>query len=324
MKKFIIPLEDKLNNVIVILGPTASGKTKLSIELAKDIHGEIVSADSMQVYKYMDVGTAKPDEEEKQGIKHYLIDEITPDREFSVAGFQQLAIKYIDDIINRGKVPIVSGGTGLYIDSLIYNIGFGDTICDWELREKLKNEALEKGNEYLHNKLKEIDPEAAEKIHMNNVKRVIRAIEVYTYTQKPISMHQEESRKNPSKYSFMIFGLRMDREKLYERINQRVDLMMEKGLVQEVKKLIEMGYDKSTIAMQGIGYKEILSYLRGEITLDEAVYVLKRDTRHYAKRQLTWFNRMKDVSWIDIDQNSNLNEIIKNIKDVIATSGIIL
>ncbi len=324
MKKFIIPLEDKLNNVIVILGPTASGKTKLSIELAKDIHGEIVSADSMQVYKYMDVGTAKPDEEEKQGIKHYLIDEITPDREFSVAGFQQLAIKYIDDIINRGKVPIVSGGTGLYIDSLIYNIGFGDTICDWELREKLKNEALEKGNEYLHNKLKEIDPEAAEKIHMNNVKRVIRAIEVYTYTQKPISMHQEESRKNPSKYSFMIFGLRMDREKLYERINQRVDLMMEKGLVQEVKKLIEMGYDKSIIAMQGIGYKEILSYLRGEITLDEAVYVLKRDTRHYAKRQLTWFNRMKDVSWIDIDQNSNLNEIIKNIKDVIATSGIIL
>lgn len=317
-------MEDKLNNVIVILGPTASGKTKLSIELAKDIHGEIVSADSMQVYKYMDVGTAKPDEEEKQGIKHYLIDEITPDREFSVAGFQQLAIKYIDDIINRGKVPIVSGGTGLYIDSLIYNIEFGDTICDWELREKLKNEALEKGNEYLHNKLKEIDPEAAEKIHMNNVKRVIRAIEVYTYSQKPISMHQEESRKNPSKYSFMIFGLRMDREKLYERINQRVDLMLEKGLVQEVKKLIEMGYDKSTIAMQGIGYKEILSYLRGEITLDEAVYVLKRDTRHYAKRQLTWFNRMKDVTWIDIDQNSNLNEIIKNIKDVIATSGIIL
>ncbi len=313
-----------MNNVIVILGPTASGKTKLSIELAKDIHGEIVSADSMQVYKYMDVGTAKPDEEEKQGIKHYLIDEITPDREFSVAGFQQLAIKYIDDIINRGKVPIVSGGTGLYIDSLIYNIEFGDTICDWELREKLKNEALEKGNEYLHNKLKEIDPEAAEKIHMNNVKRVIRAIEVYTYSQKPISMHQEESRKNPSKYSFMIFGLRMDREKLYERINQRVDLMLEKGLVQEVKKLIEMGYDKSTIAMQGIGYKEILSYLRGEITLDEAVYVLKRDTRHYAKRQLTWFNRMKDVTWIDIDQNSNLNEIIKNIKDVIATSGIIL
>jgi len=313
-----------LDNVIVILGPTASGKTKLSIELAKDIRGEIVSADSMQIYKYMDIGTAKPDEEEKQGIKHYLIDEVTPDSEFSVARFQQLAKNYIDDIIDRSKVPIVSGGTGLYIDSLIYNIEFGDTICDWELREKLKNEALEKGNEYLHNKLKEIDPEAAEKIHMNNVKRVIRAIEVYTYTKKTISMHQKESRRNPPKYNFTIFGLRMDREKLYERINQRVDLMMEKGLVKEVKKLVEMGYDNSTIAMQGIGYKEILSYLKGEITLDEAIYVLKRDTRHYAKRQLTWFNRMEDVTWIDIDQNSNLTEIIKNIKEVIATSGIIL
>lgn len=313
-----------MDNVIVILGPTASGKTKLSIELAKDIRGEIVSADSMQIYKYMDIGTAKPDEEEKQGIKHYLIDEVTPDSEFSVARFQQLAKNYIDDIIDRSKVPIVSGGTGLYIDSLIYNIEFGDTICDWELREKLKNEALEKGNEYLHNKLKEIDPEAAEKIHMNNVKRVIRAIEVYTYTKKTISMHQKESRRNPPKYNFTIFGLRMDREKLYERINQRVDLMMEKGLVQEVKKLVEMGYDNSTIAMQGIGYKEILSYLKGEITLDEAIYVLKRDTRHYAKRQLTWFNRMEDVTWIDIDQNSNLTEIIKNIKEVIATSGIIL
>lgn len=316
--------EEKLNNVIVIMGPTASGKTNLSIELAKDLNGEIVSADSMQIYKYMDVGTAKPDKEEKQGIRHCLIDEVTPDEEFSVARFKQLAIEYIDDILNRGKVPIVCGGTGLYIDSLINNIEFGDTICDWELRENLKREALEKGNEYLHNKLKEIDPEAAKKIHMNNVKRVIRAIEVYTFTQKPISLHQEESRKNPSKYSFTIFGLMRDREKLYDRINQRVDLMMEKGLVQEVKKLIEMGYDKSTIAMQGIGYKEILSYLRGEITLDEAVYVLKRDTRHYAKRQLTWFNRMKDVTWVNVDQFDSVHEILKNIKDVIATSGIIL
>ncbi|AEV68354.1 tRNA (adenosine(37)-N6)-dimethylallyltransferase MiaA [Acetivibrio clariflavus] len=313
-----------MNNVIVILGPTASGKTKLSIELAKDIDGEIVSADSMQIYKYMDIGTAKPTEEEKQGIKHHLIDEITPDEEFSVARFQQLAVKYIDDIINRGKVPIVCGGTGLYIDSLIYNIEFGDTICDWELRERLKKEALEKGNEYLHNKLKEIDPEAAEKIHMNNVKRVIRAIEVYTYTHKTISMLQKESRNNPSKYRFTVFGLTMGREKLYERINQRVDKMIEKGLVQEVKKLIEMGYDKSTIAMQGIGYKEILSYLRGETSFDEAVYLLKRNTRRYAKRQFTWFKRMEDVHWINLDETQDLQEIIKNIKDVVATSGIIL
>jgi tRNA dimethylallyltransferase len=313
-----------LENVIVILGPTASGKTKLSIELAKDINGEIVSADSMQIYKFMDIGTAKPDEEEKQGIKHYLIDEVTPDEEFSVARFKELAIKYIDKIIQDGKIPIISGGTGLYIDSLVYNIEFGDTICDWELRESLKKEALEKGNEYLHNKLKEVDPEAAKKIHMNNVKRVIRAIEVYTYTKKTITSHQEESRRNPSKYNFLVFGLTMDREKLYERINKRVDLMMEKGLVDEVNKLVEMGYDKSTIAMQGIGYKEILSYLRGEITLDEAVYVLKRDTRHYAKRQLTWFRRMKNVTWINMDQFDNVHEILKNIKDVIATSGIIL
>jgi len=313
-----------LNIVIVILGPTASGKTKLSIELAKDIDGEIVSADSMQIYKYMDIGTAKPTEEEKQGIKHHLIDEITPDEEFSVARFQQLAVKYIDDIINRGKIPIVCGGTGLYIDSLIYNIEFGDTICDWEFRERLRKEALEKGNEYLHNKLKEIDPEAAEKIHMNNVKRVIRAIEVYTYTHKTISMLQKESRNNPSKYKFYVFGLSMGREKLYERINQRVDRMIEKGLVQEVKKLMEMGYDKSTIAMQGIGYKEILSYLRGEISFDEAVYLLKRNTRRYAKRQFTWFNRMKDVHWINLDETHDLQEIIKNIKDVVATSGIIL
>jgi len=313
-----------LNNVIVITGPTASGKTRLSIELAKDLNGEIVSADSMQIYKYMDVGTAKPEEREKQGILHYLINEIPPDEEFSVARFKQLAIKYIDDIIDRGSVPIISGGTGLYIDSLVYNIEFGDTICDWKLREDLKREADEKGNEYLHNKLKEIDPEAAKKIHINNVKRVIRAIEVYTYTNKPISKHQEESRKNPPKYNFIVFGLMMDREKLYERINKRVDLMMEKGLIEEVKKLIEMGYDKSTIAMQGIGYKEILSYLRGEITLDEAIYVLKRDTRRYAKRQITWFKRMKDINWIDLDQNDDVHEIIKNIKDVIATSGIIL
>lgn len=313
-----------MENVIVIMGPTASGKTKLSIELAKDINGEIVSADSMQIYKFMDIGTAKADEEEKQGIRHYLIDEVTPDEEFSVARFKELAIKYIDEIIKDGKIPIISGGTGLYIDSLIYNIEFGDTICDWELRESLKREASEMGNEYLHNKLKEIDPEAAKKIHMNNVKRVIRAIEVYTYTQKTITSHQEDSKKKPSKYNFIVFGLTMDREKLYERINQRVDLMMEKGLVDEVNKLIEMGYDKSTIAMQGIGYKEILSYLRGEITLDEAVYVLKRDTRHYAKRQLTWFNRMKNVTWINMDQFNNVHEILKNIKDVIATSGIIL
>jgi len=264
-----------VDNVLVIIGPTASGKTKLAIEIAKRANGEIISADSMQIYKYMDIGTAKPDEEEKEGIKHYLIDEVTPDEEFSVARFKELALKYIDEILSKGKLPIVAGGTGLYINSLIYNLEFSDTICDWELRKKLEQEAKEKGNEYLHNKLKEIDPKAAEKIHMNNVKRVIRAIEVYTYTKKPISVHQEESRKNPPRHNFILIGITMDREKLYDRINKRVDLMLEKGLVKEVEKLVEMGYDKSTIAMQGLGYKEILSYLRGDTPDQDLLKVVK-------------------------------------------------
>jgi len=313
-----------VDNVLVIIGPTASGKTKLAIEIAKRANGEIISADSMQIYKYMDIGTAKPDEEEKEGIKHYLIDEVTPDEEFSVARFKELALKYIDEILSKGKLPIVAGGTGLYINSLIYNLEFSDTICDWELRKKLEQEAKEKGNEYLHNKLKEIDPKAAEKIHMNNVKRVIRAIEVYTYTKKPISVHQEESRKNPPRHNFILIGITMDREKLYDRINKRVDLMLEKGLVKEVEKLVEMGYDKSTIAMQGLGYKEILSYLRGERSLDEAVEILKRDTRRYAKRQMTWFRKIENVYWINKDEFDSDEKIIKNLKYYLATFGIFL
>lgn len=313
-----------MDNVIVIIGPTASGKTKLAIEIAKRTNGEIISADSMQVYKYMDIGTAKPDEKEREGIKHYLIDEVAPDEEFSVARFQELSLKYIDEILNKGKIPIVAGGTGLYINSLIYNLEFSDTICDWELRKKLADEAKEKGNEYLHNKLREIDPMAAENIHMNNVKRVIRAIEVYTHTNKPISVHQEESRKNPPKHNFILIGITMDREKLYDRINKRVDMMLENGLVREVEKLIEMGYDKSTIAMQGLGYKEILSYLKGEITLEEAAEILKRDTRRYAKRQMTWFKRIENVYWINKDEFDSDEEIIKNIKYCLATSGIFL
>ena len=313
-----------MGNVIVIVGPTASGKTKISIELAKDIKGEIISADSMQVYKYMDIGTAKADEKERAGIRHYLIDEVYPDEEFSVARFQQLALKYIDEILQKGKVPIVVGGTGLYINSLIYNINFSETISDWELREKLKKEAEEKGNEYLHQKLREIDPEAASRIHVNDVKRIIRAIEVFKYTNKPISYHQEISRLNPPKHKFLIIGLTMDRKKLYDRINRRVDLMLERGLVDEVKKLASMGYDKNSVAMQGLGYKEILAYLRGEMSLEDAIYILKRDTRRYAKRQMTWFRRIENVHWIDLDKCEREEEILKNIKYYIATTGIFL
>jgi len=309
-------MEGEMENVIVIIGPTASGKTKISIELAKRINGEIISADSMQIYKYMDIGTAKASAEEMDGIKHYLIDEVYPDEEFSVARFKELAQKYIDEILKKGKIPIVVGGTGLYIDSLIYNINFSETVCDWSFREQLKKEAEEKGNEYLHNMLREVDPKAAEKIHPNNVKRVIRALEVHKFSGVKISQQQEESRKEPPKYNFIIFGLRMNRDTLYERINRRVDKMLEMGLVDEVRHLVELGYDKSTIAMQGLGYKEILAYLRGEITLDEAIYILKRDTRHYAKRQITWFKRIEGVNWIDIDTLST-DEAIKNMQSIL-------
>lgn len=313
-----------MKNVVVIMGPTASGKTRLSIELAKETKGEIISADSMQVYKHMDIGTAKPDIGEMAGIKHYLIDEVYPDEEFSVARYQELAVKYIEEVIGKDKLPIVVGGTGLYINSLIYNINFTETISDWTLRDELKKEAEEKGNEFLHDQLKGIDPEAASKIHVNDTKRIIRAIEVYRYTQKPISYHQEVSRSKPSEYNFILIGLRMDREKLYERINRRVDIMLEGGLIDEVRRLVEMGYDRNTVAMQGIGYKEVLAYLRGEITLEEAVYILKRDTRHYAKRQLTWFKRIENVYWVDTDQYDKYEDLLKNIKDYIASSGIFL
>jgi tRNA dimethylallyltransferase len=313
-----------MGNVLVVIGPTASGKTKVSIELAKSIGGEVISADSMQVYKYMDIGTAKPDEDERAGIKHYLIDEVYPDEEFSVARFQELALRYIDVILQKGKVPIVVGGTGLYINSLIYNINFSETISDWELRERLKKEAKEEGNKYLHQKLKEIDPEAAERIHVNDVKRIIRAIEVFKHTNKPISYHQELSRQNPPAHRFLLVGLKMDRERLYDRINRRVDIMIERGLVEEVKGLVSMGYDKNTVAMQGLGYKEILAYLRGEMSLEDAFYILKRDTRHYAKRQITWFKRIENVHWIDVNESENTLEILRNINYHIATSGIIL
>lgn len=313
-----------MGSAIVIVGPTAVGKTKVSIELARQINGEIISADSMQVYKFMDIGTAKPDQEEMRGVKHYLISCIYPDEEFSVAKYKELALKYMDEITEKGKIPIIVGGTGLYINSLVYNINFSDTITDWELREKLKKEAEEKGNEYLHNMLKEIDPESAERIHKNDIKRIIRAIEVYKYTNKTISQLQKTSRTEPPKYKFLIYGLQMERAKLYEKINKRVDAMIERGLVDEVKKLVAMGYDKNSLAMQGLGYKQILWYLRGLTTLEESINLLKRDTRRYAKRQLTWFKKLDGVKWLNIDKFSDENGVVKEIQSNIAMTGIIL
>lgn len=310
--------------VIVIAGPTASGKTGTAIGLAKEINGEIISADSMQVYKYMDIGTAKPDIEEMAGIRHYLIDEVLPDEEFSVARFKELALKYIKEIKERGKIPIIAGGTGLYINSLIYNINFSDAVIDWELRELLKKEVEQKGNKYLYEKLCEIDPESAERIHENDVKRIIRAIEVYTHTKKTISYHRKISITRPPEHRFMVIGLDMDRQKLYERINKRVDRMLVCGLINEVKNLKTMGYDKYTVAMQGLGYKEILLYLNGELSLNEAKELLKRDTRRYAKRQLTWFRRIKEIHWINVEEFSSKLDLVENIKDYIASNGIFL
>lgn len=302
-----------MNRVIVIVGPTASGKTNLSIELAKRMNGEIISADSMQIYKYMDIGTAKPTKEEMQDISHYLIDEVLPNEDFNVVRFKELAEKYIDNILEKGKQPIVAGGTGLYISSLINNINFSESESDWELREAFKKEAEEFGPEYLHKKLQEVDPNSALSIHPNNIKRVIRALEVYYQTQKPISYHNEMSRSIPPKYQFVLVGLNMDRQVLYNRINKRVDIMIQNGLVDEVKGLVDLGYADSIISMQGIGYKEILEFLRNNITLEQAIDNIKQGTRRYAKRQITWFKRIHGINWFNADNCGNNINVINEI-----------
>ena len=284
--------------LIILTGPTAVGKTSLSLSLAKELDGEIVSADSMQVYRYMDIGTAKIREEERQGIPHHLIDVLDPWEDFNVVRFQKMAREALEEIWERGHIPIVTGGTGFYIQALLYDIHFTENNEDSSLRKDLENYARENGAEALHSRLAEVDEKAASQIHFNNVKRVIRALEFYYQTGKKMSEHNEEERKRTSPYDFKYFVLNDEREHLYAGINRRVDLMMEEGLVEEVRKLKEMGCDSTMVSMQGLGYKEILSYLEGECTLDEAVYKIKRDTRHFAKRQITWFKRERDVIWL--------------------------
>ena len=284
--------------LIILTGPTAVGKTSLSLSLAKELDGEIVSADSMQVYRYMDICTAKIREEERQGIPHHLIDVLDPWEDFNVVRFQKMAREALEEIWERGHIPIVTGGTGFYIQALLYDIHFTENNEDSSLRKDLENYARENGAEALHSRLVEVDEKAASQIHFNNVKRVIRALEFYYQTGKKMSEHNEEERKRTSPYDFKYFVLNDEREHLYAGINRRVDLMMEEGLVEEVRKLKEMGCDSTMVSMQGLGYKEILSYLEGECTLDEAVYKIKRDTRHFAKRQITWFKRERDVIWL--------------------------
>ncbi|WP_346065604.1 tRNA (adenosine(37)-N6)-dimethylallyltransferase MiaA [Lacrimispora amygdalina] len=308
--------------LIIITGPTAAGKTDLSVRLAQAIGGEIISADSMQVYRHMDIGSAKITEEEKKGIPHYLIDVLDPEEEFNVAVFQKLAKAAVNTIYSHGNIPIVTGGTGFYIQALLYDIDFTETGEDSSIREELETMGREKGGEYLHELLHKIDPDSAAEIHPNNKKRVIRAIEYFRQTGEKISEHNRREREKSSPYDFLYYTVNMDREVLYQRIDRRVDLMMERGLVSEVKRLKEMGCTREMVSMQGLGYKEILDYLQGICTLEEAVYILKRDTRHFAKRQITWFKRERDVRNIflpdfDYDLDRVLKKIVQDTNEII-------
>ncbi|WP_250673970.1 tRNA (adenosine(37)-N6)-dimethylallyltransferase MiaA [Paraclostridium ghonii] len=285
--------------LVILTGPTAVGKTNLSIQLAKKMNMDIVSADSMQIYKYMDIGSAKVTEDEMDGVKHYLIDEVTPDYSFSVSEFQQRANDYINEIMENNKLPLITGGTGLYLNSLIYNMDFAKSDADNKLRDSLRLELEENGIDYMHEKLRKLDEDAATRIHKNNTKRVIRAIEV-CMSGKKMSDFSNDLKLN-EKYEPIIIVLNRDREHLYKRIDKRVDIMINQGLENEVKNLLELGYKKDLVSMQGIGYKEIIKYLDGEYTYDEAIEIIKRDSRRYAKRQLTWFRRYENVKWFDLD-----------------------
>ncbi len=300
--------------LIIITGPTAVGKTALSIRLAKAIGGEIISADSMQVYRHMDIGSAKITREEMEGVPHYLIDVLNPDEEFNVTVFQKMAMEAMEKIDSHGHIPIVTGGTGFYIQALLYDIDFTENGEDSSIRRELEKLGQERGAGVLHGLLKDIDPDSAAEIHENNIKRVIRAIEYYRQTGERISVHNKRERLKKSPYDFLYYVVNTDRARLYERIDQRVDLMLEQGLVEEVMHLKDLGLTRDMVSMQGLGYKEILDYLQGVYTLEEAVYVLKRDTRHFAKRQITWFKREQDVRWLNLpDFNHDLDQVLERI-----------
>lgn len=284
--------------VLFVVGPTAVGKTDMAIYLAKELRGEIISADSMQIYRHMNIGTAKPTLEEQEGIPHHLIDCIEPNESFTVAEFQRRAKDLINEITSRGKLPIVAGGTGLYVNSLLYKMDFTSSVSNWQLRSQLEEEAKTLGPEYLHNRLKELDLEAAERIHPNNIKRVIRALEVNLAGERMGDFRSDILPEDD--YDSLILGLTRDREELYERVNQRVDLMLDQGLIEEVQSLLERGYSEDLTAFKGLGYKEIIAYLKGRWDLAGAIDILKRDTRRYAKRQLTWFKRYNMIKWYNL------------------------
>lgn len=303
-------------NVIFVAGPTAVGKTKYAIEIANAFHGEIISADSMQIYQYMDIGSAKPTKEELTQAKHYLVDEIDPRVEFSAAEYQAQAKKYIEKVFSEGKIPVVSGGTGLYLNSLIYDMDFSVMPKQADFRKKLEEEAKEYGFEHVYNRLKKLDPAAAERIHPNNLKKVIRAIEIYETTGEGIREFQE-SFVPTHDYGYIQIGLTRDREELYRRIDERVDQLMEAGLVGEIESLLSKGLTENSISMKGIGYKEIISCLHGEYDLEEAVRLVKRNTRHYAKRQMTWLRRYPDMIWFNLSEYRTEREALSAIFEAI-------
>ena len=295
--------------LFLIVGPTGIGKTETSISLAENLEGEIISADSMQIYKYMNIGTAKITKEEMKRIPHYLIDIVYPDEEFTVSDFKESATKHINDIYNRGNLPIIVGGTGLYVNSLVYDLSFTNVAPNNEFRQKYEIIADKYGNEVIYKELKSIDPKSAKRIHVNDRKRIIRALEIYYVTKKPMSVYYKDFRKYNDDFDVIMIGLTNKREELYKRINYRVDRMIEKGLIEEVKGLLDMGYTDDLNSLQALGYKEIILYLKNEITLDEAIDLIKRSTRKFAKRQLTWFRRDNRIKWIDVGCFENNHEV---------------
>ncbi|WP_408956061.1 tRNA (adenosine(37)-N6)-dimethylallyltransferase MiaA [Natroniella sp. ANB-PHB2] len=302
--------------LVALVGPTAVGKTKLSLALAQQLEGEIISADSMQIYRGMDIGTAKATPKEQKKVPHHLIDIVEPDQEFSVADFQERVDQLIPEIYQRGKLPMLVGGTGLYVKAVIEGFLFPEMETDWELRERLEEAAEKEGTEYVHDKLAKIDSTLAEKLHPNDLRRVIRGIEVYQQTGKTITYFKKEAKKRPPRYQAVKIGLRRERESLYQRINKRVDLMIEEGLVKEVRELYQKGYDRELISMQGLGYKELMGHFEGEYDLEEAIRLIKRDTRHFAKRQFTWFKRDDSIHWFDVEQYQ-FEDLLAEVKGLI-------
>jgi tRNA dimethylallyltransferase len=305
--------------LVVILGPTAVGKTELTIHLAKKLNAEIVSADSMQVYKGMDIGTAKPTLQERQGVEHHLIDVVSCDTPFNVAQYRNLAVNAIDRIIKRGRLPILTGGTGLYIKAVLGEFLFPDQGMDHALRQRLYEKAQSEGRESIYQELLSVDPQTAARLHPNDTRRIVRALEVYHTTGSPLSEHLRKIKDVPPRYNSLLIGLSRPREELYQRIEERVDQQIKDGLIEEVLTLMKQ-YSITPIALQALGYKEIATYLKGYCSLDEAIETLKKETRRYAKRQYTWFGSMKDIHWYDLSKYSDIEEVIQELTDLISTS----